>query len=483
MDEQPENHSQIGQNDPVLTVPPIPTAGVAEKKGKDPVAIGLWMTVLVLFGLIIGLTISEKSTVKSKEKRSKLKISTEASAYTTQMQTTMMLKEWQKTLETGSKTSKTNADTAGYLSIIKDEKDPIVKELLTISAIRGTGGTLTVADSDALLGSKIKELNAIGKLAADPNFDFGSREVFIKEARKSGPPAELAAVILTAPKSEKTPIISHYGWGAMMSKLLAGGMLVFLVGIGVVSWIVYFANRKNWPPLGHPVRVATDRQSAYLGLMAFGLLFFFQVFISLGSAAGSAKSLASPTVAIAGLVFALGTLVALTHIKFGDQNLFQSLFKSSPISIGKQILWGFCGACANLIVVFLTIAITMPLIKDQNASHPIQEEFVKGLTPGTFLLLWIMAAIVAPIWEEIAFRGFLASGITKITGRIPIGIIGSSFIFAAIHPQGPALWLGLGMVGAMACMLTYQTKSQLPGIIMHCVHNSTLLIMAYAYAT
>jgi membrane protease YdiL (CAAX protease family) len=51
-------------------------------------------------------------------------------------------------------------------------------------------------------------------------------------------------------------------------------------------------------------------------------------------------------------------------------------------------------------------------------------------------------------------------------------------LFAAIHPQGPILWAGLAAIGVMACFLTHMTGSLVPAMVMHSVHNASVLTLA-----
>jgi membrane protease YdiL (CAAX protease family) len=53
----------------------------------------------------------------------------------------------------------------------------------------------------------------------------------------------------------------------------------------------------------------------------------------------------------------------------------------------------------------------------------------------------------------------------------------SSLLFAMVHPTGVPAWPALAAIGAMAALLTFQTRSLVPSIVMHAVHNGTLLLL------
>ncbi|MEA2553045.1 MAG: protease family protein, partial [Fimbriimonadaceae bacterium] len=90
---------------------------------------------------------------------------------------------------------------------------------------------------------------------------------------------------------------------------------------------------------------------------------------------------------------------------------------------------------------------------------------------------FVSAAVIAPFWEEIMFRGTILPALSTVLGRPLWGILLSSFMFAAIHPQGVPLWLGLGLIGGMNAMLAYQTKSLVPSITVHAINNSLVLAL------
>jgi membrane protease YdiL (CAAX protease family) len=73
------------------------------------------------------------------------------------------------------------------------------------------------------------------------------------------------------------------------------------------------------------------------------------------------------------------------------------------------------------------------------------------------------------------FRGLYFPALGRSVGLIASGGI-SSLIFAAIHPTGVAVWLALGSIGAVSCALSCHTRSVVPSIIMHGLHNTTLLV-------
>lgn len=99
------------------------------------------------------------------------------------------------------------------------------------------------------------------------------------------------------------------------------------------------------------------------------------------------------------------------------------------------------------------------------------EIFQIGYGPGK--VLWssiISAVIIAPIVEEILFRGIILRGFLKHYSPLK-AIIASALIFGATHMN---LWqlLGAFLVGIFIGYVFYKTKSILLCILIHAVDNS-----------
>ena len=87
----------------------------------------------------------------------------------------------------------------------------------------------------------------------------------------------------------------------------------------------------------------------------------------------------------------------------------------------------------------------------------------------------LSACIVAPICEELAFRGALLPALASLFRqrwvRIPVAVIGSSIVFAAGHSYGVPAWPEIIAIGAVQSVLVFQTRSLLPAILCHALYN------------
>ncbi len=87
--------------------------------------------------------------------------------------------------------------------------------------------------------------------------------------------------------------------------------------------------------------------------------------------------------------------------------------------------------------------------------------------------------ILAPIVEEILFRGFAFAGFATKWGPGYASIL-SSLIFTAVHAPEKIHYLpgflGVALVALAACWLRLRCRSIRPGILLHMVYNSGLLL-------
>lgn len=127
-----------------------------------------------------------------------------------------------------------------------------------------------------------------------------------------------------------------------------------------------------------------------------------------------------------------------------------------------------------------------PLSPDGGPAHPIILEVAQGGMWQAVQLL-LVAAVAAPIAEEIMFRGVFyrhlrdATRSTGIVLSIIFSTLVNTFIFAIIHPQGWVAAPALMSLAVMFTMLREWRGTVVPAIITHAVWNGvvmTLLILA-----
>lgn len=142
------------------------------------------------------------------------------------------------------------------------------------------------------------------------------------------------------------------------------------------------------------------------------------------------------------------------------------------------------GVAAGVIAQFgLVNLISWPILKLSNQdaedlARPAQELADKVHGAGGWLLLFVVVGVIAPIAEELFFRGLLFRAFDKRWGKWwALGL--SSAFFAATHFQ-PLQFVPLAAAGAVFGYLVIRTDRLGPAIVAHMAFNiSTVVVLLW----
>lgn len=291
-------------------------------------------------------------------------------------------------------------------------------------------------------------------------------------------PGQVAAWRLKNPGAEEFPIevLGLAGNPFLFLGLIGWMILVFLVGIVVLFFYGGLKLAGQLPAKGYQANISLEETDAFGGRMAIYFATFLVLSLGVGVLAVPELGLGIPGPYLqAGMfVILIGLIPVFTTVPlFGFKKRFREIIGDTSGMFGK-LGWGLAGYAANFPVALLTIGIMSRLLPDlPTPSHgAIEELLVSG--PVAMGLLYFMIAIGAPLVEEPMFRGVLFPAFQRIFRSPTTAIILQGVIFAVIHPQGPLLWPALACIGITGAILTRQTGSIIPAIVMHFMHNSTL---------
>lgn len=128
-----------------------------------------------------------------------------------------------------------------------------------------------------------------------------------------------------------------------------------------------------------------------------------------------------------------------------------------------------------LIVISILMIIVMDIVgvgTENSKTESVQSQ----LTPINFMIGFISAAMISPIYEEILYRGFLYRWLRSKWG-LKAGLFLSSFIFMIVHIPTYNV-LPVTFVSGLLFAWTYEkTKSVLPGMIIHGTFNAIAMIL------
>jgi membrane protease YdiL (CAAX protease family) len=245
--------------------------------------------------------------------------------------------------------------------------------------------------------------------------------------------------------------------------------------IGLVMWGYYFINRRL-PAFWPRGMLFSEIDKGRADRLALAASIIIGVFV-LGLEVAAYLKIAG--IAYLAIFVAIG---AIFYVPIAGYRIRPSDLGLTTRDLGSQIGWGFATALANVPVLVVS-AMFMLLLKDllPGGGHPVSEQLMNDRSPGSILKLLLLAAVVAPIWEEIVFRGLIFPGLAKISSPI-IGAITSSLLFAAIHPQGAIGVIPLGLIAMMCCGATYQRRSVIPNIVFHALNNAGVLVISLLIA-
>jgi len=140
-----------------------------------------------------------------------------------------------------------------------------------------------------------------------------------------------------------------------------------------------------------------------------------------------------------------------------------------PKVAGKGLLW----LVATYPLILATQSLVQAIFGENDDSQMIVRYFLEHPDPRHRAAVIVMAVIVAPVAEEILFRGYFYGVIRRYGGRIA-AILTSSLLFAAIHVHLPSM-LGLGILAVILCLLYERTGSLWATITMHATFNATTI--------
>lgn len=168
----------------------------------------------------------------------------------------------------------------------------------------------------------------------------------------------------------------------------------------------------------------------------------------------------------------------------------------------SHVGWGALAGVVGFVVINLTLAVLVALLGD--VEGPDQALLGEALAGGVATILVIIAAVVlAPILEEVVFRGVLFQGLRRRVGMWPAAII-SSLAFGVIHVEvvgiealpfvlpavvllslavvptlGSPLRAGFGLVGLAALVAAVAVAG--PGAVLYPA-GLTALAMVFAWS-
>jgi len=110
------------------------------------------------------------------------------------------------------------------------------------------------------------------------------------------------------------------------------------------------------------------------------------------------------------------------------------------------------------------------------------EVFLETRSPLTFAIYFVLVGIIAPVLEELIFRGFVYGGLRRMM-TVPAAALASALIFAAAHVAVPVgSLLAITLIGVVLAYLYERSGSLIAPMVTHAMYNSFVFLLLAAYA-
>jgi membrane protease YdiL (CAAX protease family) len=227
-----------------------------------------------------------------------------------------------------------------------------------------------------------------------------------------------------------------------------------------------------------PPPVAREPFWGYVDLALFiGLLsaFFLVIIVIIMFAAAVNPHLSEQQtvlilpVNLAAYLSVYGAFWIVLKVRYGKP-VFPSLGWRRPHALSLSVAI-FGGVALMFLVELLAAAMHTPKVKT-----PLDEI---GNSPVLLVLFGIMAVAIAPVFEEMLFRGFIQPLLSRTFG-LAIGIGVTAVSFGALHAfQYQLVWqyvVAVSVVGVALGYMRARTNSLIPSTVMHGCYNMMFII-------
>lgn len=149
--------------------------------------------------------------------------------------------------------------------------------------------------------------------------------------------------------------------------------------------------------------------------------------------------------------------------------------------ISRRVLLtvGLLGGCGVFCLVILMMALITIFLPHYPEPQPFAEVILKIRSWQELLVPLLLGGVLAPLGEEIYFRGFVYPVFRSHLGVLPAVLISAVF-FAALHFDLPR-FLPLVLGGAGLAVICEKTGSLFPALVAHGTWNVAMILLVFFY--
>ena len=262
--------------------------------------------------------------------------------------------------------------------------------------------------------------------------------------------------------------LTGFGITVVMLVLIAVGGLLFVGGLGFYVLAPGFGSGVTiWRGVGtHQLVIAMTVLVVLVANVGPLLYIVLTGSADLKSLPGLLSAALSADVALLGMTyfrFLRPGVLTVAELGFSLTAL--------PRQIGMGLVLGFL-----MLVVSAAIQLVMKAL-GYPQTQLAELEFVRAMPPASFLAVTLAGAVLAPISEELYFRGAVFRGYLR-TSPPWVAYLATGVLFALLHLNWRA-FLPLFVLSLMLCWTYRRTGSIVPSMVGHMVNNTTAFCILY----
>ncbi len=444
----------------------------ADAAAPPPRRIGGWIALWAILGLIIGSQLYGYFDRKPSSGKKTFAIS--------QQYRTIVLSK-----EAARRFKSIFPDTAGAMTPLDDAIGQVVAARKTdagaarlyVSMRHEAGQPVGPEDLELLQKSKLPEERAFAEIYAAKSLTQEQARTLAAKLDKRGFSYVMAEIHAREKAGEKEVRRELLADADVYGPLIFGVMAITGMFLGVALLTFYGVMRMagRFKPEGHPSG-KIDASRANLLAAAAALFLFLSLFLGAPISILLETFLIEDAAGLIAQVFTIGLVVHLA-LRFRERvGLSAGQIFGERGRFWGDVAWGVGGFLAN-IPLFVCGALAGRGLFSwlPDPEHPVTTQLAADQSLPTVLMILTLACVLAPIFEEMVFRGAIVPAMGHLFGGPLMGVVAAGLIFAMVHPTGIPAWLPLAIIGSTAAILVYQRGSLRAAMIFHAVHNFSLL--------
>lgn len=217
-------------------------------------------------------------------------------------------------------------------------------------------------------------------------------------------------------------------------------------------------------------------RSPWVAAVAAGLVVASQVLgLLLGLVPGLLGWFAAVLIPVAVLVVGVARITADASSGTAGAGAALGLDRPRARDLPRAVLWLVLGYAAQVAVGIVAVAVGL------QAGRNVAD--FSGAPAWALVVVCVVVVGVAPVVEEILFRGLVLRGLMGRLSFWPSALLCSG-LFGLLHAPtalagAPALVLQTAALGLVLCLLARRTGRLAPGMLVHALHNAVGLAAAF----